>query len=985
MVTDEGVTDSDFLIYDHNGIGWELSYNIGISADFTRKTPVCYDGYCYVQADIGTVYKIDMGDQSVDASIQTGLGTANTDEQKLTICDADSGQAGLELLWISESSTSSEWLDVSWINLNSVFNVGNTDTDTLAVNSTKLKEKIICGDLDGSPALLTSTDLYGTNNKYGDFVRFHISGSSLVIDKKFTISSVAPTNELNSRYDGDVLFADVNDDGDDEYCGIRKVRNSSTTGVKTKLECYYDTDTLAINKTYHVDAGTQEDDIVDHPATAYVVDMDADNKDEIIFGSYYFNPETTSYTDMGDSDDWHYTRAFIGNATAGCLNYYYHTTDGTMRGKVNPDCFGAGASTPPTPPINATPETLVFVNETFTTGAFNLQEADCREGSFLYGDMHVQTPVSLDNDWYCYVENKTASYVNYINDSSIYHAKTPMALSTVHYSSVYPQYDTFATFPTEFHMVANDWIEFSCSLYPPYIDGWNYLVLGSQSFVSTYPIAISLQNGGCADNSTVLGGNLDSCVELIDITGNDCNNSVNQNFSFQVQDVLDVCGFECGELNFEYISRIDIWRNKYSDNGTFYLDDLLIHREDVAGNNSLPYIIFVSPIPNPQNVSQIVSWSVSIGDTEDPSGNIWSKFDCGDDGILDYNWGKRGVSLSFDCAYLSTGNYTGTAYASDDAHYPSSFDIDTAIVEILELEEPDEPITGGDCIGFSAPTCTGTCYFYDDFGYNNPIECNGWDGFAKDVNPSGGVLGIYGLDGTNYFEFDGDDYSKGSILESQYEDFEIEFRIRLNNYHSVNFYVLDEELDQYSISLVFDNFNAIVYDPSGTTIKSLTPETWYKFEIEVDLATDTILWYVDDTLEHSGNFFDGATDSQRLSRFSWSSPLTDFDLDYFRITYGTQQANYTAPEEEITYVYNPDLFCAINWTTNVSLDRFDESYCTMRGYNTNYPLLSLCIPRACLSDISNAVFNSATTNIFITIVIVTAFILIAPLLIKARR
>ena len=530
------------------------------------------------------------------------------------------------------------------------------------------------------------------------------------------------------------------------------------------------------------------------------------------------------------------------------------------------------------------------------------------------------------------------------------------------------------------------------------LNSYSYLFFGSTDVTGfpdkDYSGIISLQNGGCAKNNTIpyqtLTGSNISCCELTNIAGTDCSSGKTA-IDFTQQDVEDSC-FDEGlqDLQFTDIDRIEFLTLKDTlGTNNVYFDDFYIYSTGIIGNNSLPTFITLTAIPNPANISDTVNWGWNIFDPDDPANETYTAFDCEDDGVLDYGWALRGNvgsgATGFDCIYPSESTYTGRLWFTDVVHYPLYNASATSTVDIiLEVTQP-EPDQGGTCTGFSSPVCTGDCYFNDDFQYNNPVECNEWEGTAKDVNPASGIFSVYNLQVTKHSIYiEGDTYSNGVIYESQYNNFEVEFDFYLSHYSNVQFDILNNELNKYSAFVIFNNYNIEVYDPTKTTIASVGQNEWHNLKMNIDLLNDKIDWYLDGNFKYTGDFFDGATDSQRRFTIGWSSTLTDFDIDNFKITYGTLNANATVPEEEVEYTYNPDLFCAVNWTGETG-HRFVLQNCIDRGYNVVYPLIGLCVPRACIHDFKYKLVEYATTNIFETIIVVTAFILIAPLLVALAK
>ena len=584
----------------------------------------------------------------------------------------------------------------------------------------------------------------------------------------------------------------------------------------------------------------------------------------------------------------------------------------------------------------------------------------------------------IDNDWYCYLSNTSATVVGETSFQNLVANDKSYKINVSSPPTDASQALVWFNGGEPFDVSVNSRIRFICDGSLLSGDTYPYIFFGLNASSDSTRSYISLNNGGCNDTTNLP---TDNCCEIQDVVGTDCSSGITH-IETDFQSILDNCP-EYHEGSFLNIGSIYLWLEKSSSQSqAFRFDEFRVY-ENAIGGNLLPSISSVTPTPDPQEPNATVTWSVIITD-DDLGSAIWSSFDCEDDGSLESAWAKRGTSIEFNCTYTAEGNYTGVVYASDDAHYPTYNTSASDVVEILS--EPAQPPQGGNCIGFVAPTCSGDCYFNDDFSYSNPVECNEWEGTANDVNPISGLFSIFNMPiGKQAIRIEGDTYSKGVIYQSQYQDYEIEFKIRLSDDSNVQFDVLDNDLDQYSAFLVFSNYNAVVYDPSSTTIMSMTPGDWYVFRIYIDLSLDAINWYVDDDLKYTGDFYDGATDSQRRFQIRWAGSQSDFDIDYFTINYGTLQANATVPVEQVDYVYDPNLFCAINWSTNSTTDRFKTEYCTARGYNTNYPLLSLCIPRACMADIGSFTFNWATQNIFKTIILVTAFILIAPLLVAMRR
>ena len=216
-----------------------------------------------------------------------------------------------------------------------------------------------------------------------------------------------------------------------------------------------------------------------------------------------------------------------------------------------------------------------------------------------------------------------------------------------------------------------------------------------------------------------------------------------------------------------------------------------------------------------------------------------------------------------------------------------------------------------------------------------------------------------------------------------YDTIEYSMDFYIDTSSSLIAYLVDDNSD---ISLYFQvtNYNAYAYDDEGLTLLSnLNSSTWYNLDTIVDFTDETVYWYIDDVYITSTGFYD--VDVEGFSELSLT--YLDYEgiykIDNVLVEYGDLNPNVTVEEPEVEYTYNPSRFCAINWTAETG-DRFKEEFCEERGFSTDYPAIGLCVPRACLQDTGLAIVDWATSNIFTTIIIVVAFILIAPLLIRRR-
>lgn len=397
----------------------------------------------------------------------------------------------------------------------------------------------------------------------------------------------------------------------------------------------------------------------------------------------------------------------------------------------------------------------------------------------------------------------------------------------------------------------------------------------------------------------------------------------------------------------------------------------------------LPTISIIDPIPEEAEVNETITWSVGTYDPDSPVGEIWLGFDCDNDLSLEYPLAYRGVLANFNCTYESSGIYTGVAYTTDDDNYPST-NLGTSQVTIydngtLYAETP----TGGDCTGFIEPTCLTNELFCDDFSYNNPISCNGWDGSGSEMNPINNELHIYGL-GYQYYDFEYDFNSP--ITESDYLDFSVEFDFMINTSDIYQFNILNEDKSKYSIFMVWNNYKLSTYSDGESILMYFNQSQTYNFRAEIDIVEEEINYYLDDNFILTDGYYDSEIDNFDEFSITWSSTSQDFIIDDFSITSGTESPTFEENATEtitIDYEYDSDFFCGINWTRDPKPE-FSRQNIIERGYTVDDSRYQLAFPRACISDTGSAIFEYFTNNVLMTIIILIIIILLVPLLIKSK-
>lgn len=875
-------------VYEYSGGAYSLKHSgQNLSNDLTTNhNPACISNKCYFVDATGIVYEYDANGNSFTETVATG---SNIEGANIVVDDCTPAWSGNELIFVVDSDGDASDGGYTLINLNNMDEYVTFELhDKIGGTGQRghINSQLMCDNIDGNDYIFYTiwfTQYYGSvcyGTTWGNFVylghdQIFSNNTVINIDEHnfYTTSGVAFSSGCpnNNAGTSQPFLYDVNSDNDEDLCfiGMSSDGCGSTCQERHRVYCYNLSDSSVLVNNQ----GTFGTELGGGDYQAYVLDFDGNNYDDFLIGMDYYEPNSDSWTDaplLGGHQRFSYWSPMEYGDD--CISYY-GVYGGTVHARVS-EAVSCDY-----------PETLVelniFVNETFGTINFALPESSCAEGVGNHTTTVMQaesTPVSVDNDWYCWVEDKGDSSVYYGYETSTSNIHTSRGLETIHADNNPPQYDTIATFPSQFTLTEEDTIDFYCSVNLLSSNAYNYLVLSKQD-LSGYPIAFSLQQGGCDYNSTVIGGNVSVCVELDDIVGDDCEHTATTHINFTVDEAINGCD-GCNISYFEDIGRIELWRNKFSTDDTFYFDDLLI--------------------------------------------------------------------------------YAGT----------------------LE-EEEEEPPQGANCIGFTEPVCpegSSSCWFYDDFDYSYAIECNGWEGNGDTelYTPTSNYFKIYNFD---FFEnsmfYEGD-------RKTIYDDIQVTLDFWINN--PTAFYVHLQDGDTNKNSMVFQvsNYVAFGLDYGGLiNMGAISSSTWYELNATIDFDAQKVYYFIDDDYKGETDFYDLDVEGFSELKITFDED-GEYRVDNVKVLYGGVDPNATEPEEEVDYVYNPDRFCAINWTADAG-ERFKEEFCEERGFSVEYPAIGLCVPRACLQDVGLMTVDWATDNIFTTIIIVTAFILIAPLLIALRR
>lgn len=998
IVTYSNATKGIFEVFNISTNGTFSSiFSDTTSALMTYRLPVSYGNYIYAQDINNNLYRWQE-DTGTKTTLNYGSLSSNINQSFLTIDDCNPSESGVEIMTYGDLDNDGEFDDIVQIDLESM-SVLYTKNDAIG-DKYWIKQPITCqevgnnqrifvvgiyGVISGNPCYCTDTFtaqvLNSTLSSVGNvststskwvynfctgFVENNCK-NGFYANQLTTVVSVSPTQSPNYFCIGQDKYS-----GNDEFA------------------CYDENMTKIINTTANFGDRNQ---ITYYSRTKLsTFDMDNDGINDIITGGGTVIKQTggilsTLLTLPSSSTNIHWASFqddesyadYVGIRYDGLLNFYWD-----YLGDINESYNET---------INVTENVTIVVkfNETFNSSSWTdqLSLSDCEESSYF--SVTSGTPVYLDNSWYCYVENKTGVDYFTVSQGGTTNCNTPEC-ADVGFNTSSGQYPNIASFShevsTDFDMEAVDVLTFTCDLSDT--DTNSHIYFAVHDVLQNYFPVISLRNGSCAyaDELNLSFGTEPDCCEMIDIMGFDCG-SGKATFNKSISGISNACTY-VGEADFLDIKRIETIEihNQSVSNTEYYIDDLLFYTPANYTNNTLPVILYVTPIPDPQEVNTPVIWSVGVSDGDSPLSEIYTGFDCNDDGNLEHPLAIQFPNATqFSCSYSSIGTYTGRAFASDVDNYPNTTNLSNT-VDIIDSGIPAYV----NCSGFTAPTCIGDCYFYDDFDYNYSILCHDWLGTNR--TPVNNVLWLYDLDFGSQLYLN---KITDPISDNDYATFSVEFNFMDNSDTTSYFQIYDSNIYYMVLNLQFTGTSLYVTDdvsPTYEYIGSYNQGQTYHLKATINYNANTIIW------DFSGN---NATVETEISNnqvedagyfsFDWvTASLLNLTLDNFSINYGIiQTENVTEEEEEIgmnmsnpTYLTTGN-FCGINWTQK----RFIEQDCIDRNYNYPSGLEQVCMIRACVSDTFTWLYYRALQNIFKTLIIVVAILLIAPLFIallgKIRR
>lgn len=393
--------------------------------------------------------------------------------------------------------------------------------------------------------------------------------------------------------------------------------------------------------------------------------------------------------------------------------------------------------------------------------------------------------------------------------------------------------------------------------------------------------------------------------------------------------------------------------------------------------NTMPTILSLFALPDPQSIGQVVEFTATAGD-DGVNSDIRMAFDCENDGSLEYNWDLYTESFIaiFNCTYGTAGVKTGRLYLTDTYHNDSNV-TGTETVEIVS------GAVEYNCTGFIDPSCTGDCWFFDDFSYSNDIRCNGWSGMS--VAPTSGLVHIALRNSTDRLIYDG---TSSPISQSSYSNFSMDFYFINNDYRTVYLY-LKESSGGKIITYGYWNTNEFhVIDqtaPSNEIVCTYSDNESVSVSVFCDFNDETCDWTCKGNTETMDFYDTGVTGGFGYFLYEWVNyNEVDFKLDNVLVETGSVATGNATEETNITEgasYLDTGNFCAIDWENHT----FIESECEVRGYSDDYVWLQMCLVRACFNDGFTYLYTRAQANIVKTLVIIIVIILIAPLLMVAYR
>ena len=1022
-----GVGGTTIYIYDYDADddNWSIDKSYVYGANLGSFA--CYEGFCYIQDQYANLLKYNPTTNTIVDAINEGQTGACS---RVTIDECNSQIAGKEIVWMLDEDGDGNCDDIGMVGLSFTGEKFYNDIGGSSAWSNEVDE-IECatdgsgtyiGRYAGSSIYTGASCGFYDDRSLDQYFSVHKINSSdqleLVLWKIFTYLGSTFSGVSTGGLGGDLEFVDFHEDGDLDVClaysTIGRISCNGATTYSYTSSCH----NLSGTNIGGVSLGfNSADPDFQFPVESYVMDIDNDGSDEWFFGGRYINLDTGTTVDMNPVRDA--TNQVFSNFGGFCLNQYWSVDDtiyadlsgstctydgdsfnvtGTQIVSINYTPVGEGI--PPIPTIN------LNLEDTISVDAYAVDnEADPIYWAFdcEYSSFGIDIPVRTVNDIFNITENETEVQETYhltnLTDNSSQSPFNPhceagefslvqfgawdvwnVTASTCqisHPNSVFLDREYRAGFglggmgffrnlTDDGSPITNEYVTLQLLAGSGFLTGGGVQTLWMGAMDDTRTLNISNQTVYLLDETRTIAelylvwedGSGNGSIYR-SITGQ---TEMEQLWNFKVAGDYELVAMDLDFVEQKYRIRVDDNYTATYEYQSDWYDFLNGNHNDViragfvtgaGGNGGTLFmdLLLVDYVDRPQFDSQ-------------PNSNY-----------------------DYECVYDTIGQRTIRTWVTDDFENP---DYNSYVSQLVNVVQQGTGTGGVNCTGYAPQTCTGTCWFTDNFDHTYSMACNNWDG-ADDKTPLNNVahldqVGMSGLSMYTNHILSG----RVPIRSEEYGTFTIDFDFYLNDSSRVVFSVLDEDYAKYSLYAYFENYNLYTVDYAVPTLVnhgSFTPNTWHTFRAIVDFANDEIEIIIDASTNTSKTiqFFD--TDVESASGYYFTLVQfnqADISIDDFLVSYGDPNPVFTGFEEEdVEYVYDSSLFCAINWSTN-GTDRFVEQNCVDRGYNTGYPLISLCVPRACLSDVGSLLFSSATRNIFYTMVIVVIFILIAPLIFRRR-
>lgn len=981
---------SDIVILNYFAGVWLTEKTYRINQHITKKTPVCYNGYCYIEDDTGRVYRYNPTTNTIDVSINLGT-SSSSDMYRMTIATCNPTISSPQLLFILDSD-SDGWDDYAIVPLSS-FNIGSTIIYSSANGA--IQEKITCNLLENGDIYMPIViKQYAVNqghtlcyyyNTHLQVVKFEMhkinsSGDNIIdykTDAYYPGGSGSAGDNHYPQIGGDVSFLQVNNDSVSDYCFTYTVviphgspcPYSSLTYSPATI-CYdsLNSSKTLIGLTYSGDGNSQ------WSFQSNVLDINNNGQLEIFAqGSGFYNPKTNVFGDTSELTDSTSQRAFL-TFGSGCTQWY-SAFNGVFYSMTSN--LGTCNLTIPFNETNVTNHLPSITGISYSATAIDLSVTSTVNVSATGFDFEGDNKFwAHDCHYSSLVTNRTSE--DYISTGeSVSALKQRWNIPSYCNQSFTPIYN--ATLYLGFDAVWNT-TETDCILSGA--DGWSRNVsnaLGVSSNLITVHVILSLgEIGGYSmvgrdANKSIMWGlfidnNGTNHLYKIDNIGTGAYSLLATSNTLPDRILVDM-----DVNNHQYRVRMDTNYDGIIDYTSSYypmLNSLLYNFHDtqffttsVALENNTYYSLTADALK-----SFLDTYYVEYTDLPpfNPTPSSTTSYQC-------------------DYSTLGVGNYEIRTWITDDVHGTNYASYRTQSIYVAQSSIPPAV----DCSGYSAPFCGGFCYFLDDFSTSYSIACNGWQGGNAKIPISGEMrIERTGMDELSIWTSNVK-LSKIPIKSSEYDTFQIEYDFTSYDLSRVYFSVLDSLINKYIIYMYFESNNLYTVTPSTTmSLGNFSPSTSNHIKLYVDFRNQQVTYTLNGNVATSQtlSFYD--IDIQDSSYY-YFTPVDfnngDLGVDNFQVQYGNINPNPpNVTYEAVHYIYNPEFFCSINWS-GVAGHRFSIQNCAERGFSTTYPLESLCIPRACIQDLGSLTINWATSNIFQTIIIVVAFILLAPLLITLIR